>query len=178
MAQEVILVSDVPGLGQVGDVRTVKDGYARNYLIPKKLALVSTPNTKRRFELQKEKLEAQRKEHFERAKAQSERVGKVGLVFERSVGQGGRLYGAVTPMDVANELNKQGAAIEKRSILMSGPIKSLGEHTIRVRLHSKIVVDVPVKVVPLESKKTSEHPEHVEAMDVAPEIVPTPAEEA
>lgn len=162
MPQEVILLTDVPGLGQVGDSKTVKDGYARNYLIPQELAVPANANIKKRFERQKSKLEQARVDQLAQAKAQAERVSKVGLVFERTVGQGGRLFGAVTPLDIAQEIGKQGATVEKKSILMSGPIKTVGTHQIRVRIHSQVIVDVPVNVIPLETKKGSEHAEHAE----------------
>src|SRR6267142_201510 len=125
MAQSVILISDVPGLGQLGDNCKVKNGFARNYLIPHRLAMLATPDALKRFERQKEKLTQERDKQLERSKGLSEKISKVGLVFERPVGQGGRLFGSVTPMDIAAELSKQGASVEKKSILMNGSIKTL-----------------------------------------------------
>lgn len=147
MAQEVILLSDVPGLGQIGEQKKVKDGYARNFLVPKKLAVYATVNSVNRAERQKGKIAALREKHLAQAQTVSEKLSKVGLVFERFVGQGGKLYGSVTPLDIAEELARQGATVEKRSILMHGPIKALGDHIVRVRVHSKVVVDIPVKVI-------------------------------
>lgn len=172
MAQSVILISDVPGLGQLGDTCKVKEGFARNYLIPQRLAMVATPDALRRFERQKEKLAEARTKQLERSKSFAEKISQVGLVFDRPVGQGGRLFGSVTPLDIAAELSKQGVSVEKKSILMNGPIRSVGDHTIRVRIHSQVVVDVPVKVVGREAKKTSEHPEHPES------LVETPLQQA
>jgi large subunit ribosomal protein L9 len=146
MPQTVILLSDVPGLGQVGDQKKVKDGYARNYLLPQRLAVVATPNAVNRFERQKEKISTERENQLGQAKSLAEKVSKVGLVFERPVGPGGRLFGSVTSLDIANELAKQGASVERKSVLMHGPIKSAGDHKIKVRIHSKVVVDIPVKV--------------------------------
>jgi large subunit ribosomal protein L9 len=162
MPQSVILLSDVPGLGQIGDVCKVKEGFAYNYLIPQRKALIATPDAVKRIEKQKEKLAAEREKHLAKSRSLAEKVSKVGLVFERPVGQGGRLFGSVTPLDVTSELAKQGASIEKKSILMNGPIKTVGDHTIRVRIHSKVVVDVPVKVIGMEAKKESVHQEHAE----------------
>lgn len=161
MPQSVILTSDVPGLGQVGDQVKVKDGYARNYLIPQRLAVTANANTLKKFELQKAKLASERDAQLDRAKALSEKLSKVGLVFERPVGQGGRLFGSVTSQDVANELARQGASVEKRSILMTGSIRTVGDHGIRVRIHSKVIIDIPVKVIGLQTETKSEHPEHV-----------------
>ena len=161
MPQNVILTSDVPGLGQVGDVCKVKDGYARNYLIPQRLAVVATANATKKFERQKEKLESEKNTQLERAKSLADKLSKVGLVFERPVGQGGRLFGSVTSLDIANELGRQGASVEKRSILMTGAIKTAGDHGIRVRIHSKVIIDIPVKVIGMQTETKSEHPEHV-----------------
>lgn len=162
MPQQVILTSDVPGLGQVGDVCKVKEGYARNYLLPQRLAIIATPNSVKRFERQKEKLNAAREGQLTSAKAMADKLSKVGLDFERPMGQGGRLFGSVTSLDIANELARQGVTVEKRSILMNGAIKTVGDHAIRVRIHSKVVVDIPVKVRGLQTETKSEHAEHVE----------------
>ena len=153
MAQEVILISDVPGLGQLGDHRKVKDGFARNYLIPQRLAVIANSNSIKRFEKQKEKLSADRNRQLAQSKTLAEKISKVGLVFERPVGQGGRLFGSVTPADIVTELAKQQTTVEKKSVLMNGPIKTAGDHVVRVRIHSQITIDVPVKVVGKEVKK-------------------------
>jgi large subunit ribosomal protein L9 len=162
MPQQVILTSDVPGLGQVGDVCKVKDGYARKYLLPQRLAVMATPNAVKRFEKQKEKLNAAREAQLAGAKTVAEKLSKVGLEFERPMGQGGRLFGSVTSMDIATELARQGATVEKRSILMTGAIKTAGDHAIRVRIHSKVIIDIPVKVSGIRTETKSEHAEHVE----------------
>ncbi len=172
MAQSIILLSDVAGLGQLGDQCKVKEGYARNYLIPMRLAMYSTPDAIHRFERQKSKLAVEREKQLTRSKSLSEKVGKVGLVFERPVGQGGRLFGSVTALDISLELSKQGATVEKKSILMNGAIKTVGDHAIRVRIHSQVVVDVPVKVIGRQTEKTSEHPEHPDS------LVETPLQQA
>lgn len=168
MAQSVILLSDVPGLGQLGDHCKVKEGFARNYLIPQRLAMYSTPDALKRYERQKTKLAQEREKQLGRSKTLAEKLSQVGLVFDRPVGQGGRLFGSVTPLDIAAELSKQGASVEKKSILMNGPIKTVGDHTIRVRIHSQVIVDVPVKVIGRETKKTSEHPDHPESLVETP----------
>lgn len=160
MPQSVILLADIPGVGQIGDLCKVKDGFARNYLLPTRKAMVATADAKKRFERQKEKLMAERDKQLAKSRGLADKVVKAGLVFERPVGLGGRLFGSVNAKDIMQELAKQGATIEKKSILMNGSIKAIGEHTIRVRIHSQVVVDVPVKVVGLEAKKESEHPEH------------------
>ena len=171
MAQQVILTSDVPGLGQVGDLCKVKDGYARNYLLPQRLAVVASANAVKKFELQKEKLAAARESQLTEARNVAEKLSKVGLEFERPVGEGGRLFGSVSSLDIATELARQGATVEKRSILMTGPIKTTGDHAIRVRIHSKVIIDIPVKVSGIQTEKKSEHAEHVEAPLANPEPI-------
>jgi len=156
MPQSVILVSDVPGLGQLGEIRKVKEGFARNYLIPKKLALFATADAIKRFEKQKEKISAEREKRLATSQSLAEKLTKVGLVFERPVGPGGRLFGSVTPHDIVTELGKYGVAVEKKSVLMNGVLKSVGQHTIRVRIHSQVMVDVPVSVTGREATKAAE----------------------
>ncbi len=153
MPHEIILISDVPGLGQFGEVHKVKPGYARNYLIPKKLAIFATPNSMKKFEKQKEKISEAREKQLTSSKGLAEKIAKVGLVFERTLGPGGRLYGSVTPHDIVVELAKQGVSVEKKSVLMHSALKTVGDQTIRVRIHSKVVVDLPVKVVGKETNK-------------------------
>jgi large subunit ribosomal protein L9 len=133
----------------------VREGYARNYLIPQRVAVFATPDAIKRFEKQRKKLEAEREKIFSRSRSLGDKLAKVGLVFERPVGQGGRLFGSVTPLDIVSELAKQEITVEKRSVLLNGPIKTLGDHTVRIRLHSQVVIDVPLKVKALEVKKGS-----------------------
>jgi large subunit ribosomal protein L9 len=166
MPKSVVLLSDVPGLGQIGDHKKVKDGYAFNYLIPEKLAVIATPDILKKIERQKAKLAEQREAQLANSKTMAEKIGKLGLVFERPLGPGGKLFGSVTPLDIAAELSKHGASVEKKSVLMNGPIKAAGDHTVRVRVHSQVVVDIPVKVIGQEVKKDSEHAAPVEEIEV------------
>jgi len=169
MPQSVILLTDVPGLGQVGDVRNVKEGYARNYLIPQKVAVPATPNNVKRFEQQKEKIAKAREDQLGRAKTQAEKLSKVGLVYERPLGPGGKLFGSVTAIDIVADLAKEGAPIEKRSVLLDGPLKTTGEHTVRVRIHSKVIVDIPVKIIgkALTQEKSAAETKEEDADDAA-----------
>jgi large subunit ribosomal protein L9 len=166
MPKSVVLLSDVPGLGQIGDNKRVKDGYAFNYLLPQKLAVIATPDILKKIERQKSKLATQRDAQLATSKTLAEKIGKLGLVFERPLGPGGKLFGSVTPLDIAAELARHGATVEKKSVLMNGPLKSAGDHTVRVRVHSQVVVDIPVKVIGLEVKKDSEHAAPVEEIEV------------
>lgn len=166
MSQSVILVHDVPGLGQVGELKKVKDGYARNYLLPHRYAILATANAIKRADKQKEKIAQQREKQLKTAQSLAEKLSKVGLVFERPVGPGGRLFGSVTSFDIASELSKQGVSVEKKSVLMDAALKNLGDHIIRVRIHSKVMVNIPVKINAIavkESKSEESSPESEEA---------------
>jgi large subunit ribosomal protein L9 len=157
MPMNVILVSDVPGLGEVGEAHKVKDGYARNFLIPRHLAILATPDALKRIEKQKAKIIATREKQLETSKTVAGKLSKVGLVFERTLGPGGRLYGSVTPHDIAAELAKSGVSVEKKSILMHSALKNVGDSVVRVRIHSQVVVDVPVKIIGKALNKNDEH---------------------
>ena len=161
MPQSIILMSDVPGLGQIGEIHKVKDGYARNYLLPQRLAVLATPNGVKRVEKQKEKLATERAKQLSASQGLAEKVSKVGLVFERPVGPGGRLFGSVTSLDIVSEFSRQGVTVEKKSVLMDMAIKTLGDHVVRVRIHSKVAVDVPVKIIGVENKKDQEVEEEI-----------------
>ena len=163
MAQNIILKSDVPGLGQVGDKCKVKNGYALNYLYPQGLAVLATKNAINKADRQRGKLEAQREKQLTDAKAVAEKLSKVGLEFHRPVGLGGRLFGSVTPLDIMTELGLRGAKVEKRSVLMPAPIRVVGDHAIRVRVHSQVIVDIPIKVIGKEQKSPTEIVDEAEA---------------
>jgi large subunit ribosomal protein L9 len=156
MPHSVILLSDVPGLGQVGEIHKVKVGYARNYLIPKRLAIFATADALKRFEKQKEKILVAREKQISHSKGLAEKLSKVGLVFERTLGPGGRLFGSVSPYDIVTELAKLGLSVEKRSVLMHAALKTTGDHVVRIRIHSQVVVDVPVKIIGKEMNKAHE----------------------
>ncbi len=174
MSQDVILLADVPGLGQIGEQKKVKDGYARNYLIPQKLAVFATANAVKRADRQKGKIDQLREKQLGQAQTVAQKLSKVGLVFERFVGQGGKMYGSVSAIDVAEELSKQGATVEKKSILMHGPIKTVGDHTIRVRVHSKVTVDIPVKVVGhVKKEETGDETSVLDAAEDTSELTET-----
>ncbi len=143
---KIILKSDVEGLGNLGEIVTVKPGYARNYLIPKGFAIEATEGNLRQFETEKEawkkKQERLREEH-EKLKAAIEGVS---LTFTRRAGEDEKLFGSVTSMDIAAALREKGFHIDKRSIQLDEPIKTLGEFDIGVKLAKDIVATVKVQV--------------------------------
>ncbi|HHD10999.1 MAG TPA: 50S ribosomal protein L9 [Deltaproteobacteria bacterium] len=143
---KIILKSDVEGLGNLGEIVTVKPGYARNYLIPKGFAIEATEGNLRQFETEKEawkKKQERLREEQEKLKAAIEGVS---LTFTRRAGEDEKLFGSVTSMDIAAALREKGFHIDKRSIQLDEPIKTLGEFNIGVKLAKDIVATVKVQV--------------------------------
>ena len=146
---EVILREHVENLGERGQVVKVADGYARNYLLPRKLALPATPANMKVVERQRKIAEA--REAAERSDAQSlaGRLTQVELVMERRVGENETLYGSVTAADIAQGLAEKGFEVDKRRIHLDEPIKQIGETAVPVKLYRDVVAQVRVKVVPI-----------------------------
>jgi len=144
---EVILREHVEHLGARGDVVKVTPGYARNYLLPRKLALAVTENNKRQIEREKKLAEARDMEEKSAAEAVAARIGALEIEISRRVGENDALYGSVTSADVAQALKDKGFEVDKRKIQMAEPLKALGESTIPVKIHREVVAQVKVKVV-------------------------------
>ncbi|MGC8907467.1 MAG: 50S ribosomal protein L9 [Desulfomonilaceae bacterium] len=150
----VILLEHIDNLGTVGQTVKVKDGYARNYLLPKKLACLATPQNQNYYKTIIESRLKKLAKAKSAADQQAERLSAVTLEFVRkSRDQDARLFGSVTPADVATALAAQGYEIDKRRITLSEPIKRLGEYTASVRLHPEVSAKITIKVVPEESSK-------------------------
>ena len=144
---EVILRDHVENVGRRGEVVKVADGYARNYLLPRKLALVATPGNLKQIERERVKLDAKEAEEKSAAEAIAARLSGLQIVISRRVGETDALYGSVTSADIAEALDKQGFETDKRRIGLREPIKKLGELTVPVKLHREVVVQLPVRVV-------------------------------
>ena len=144
---EVILRDHVENVGKRGEVVKVADGYARNFLLPRKLALVATPGNLKQVERERVKLDAKELEEKTAAEAVASRMSGIEVVISRKVGETEALYGSVTSSDIAESLAKKGFDIDKRKIGLREPIKKLGEQTVPVKLHREVTVQVPVKVV-------------------------------
>jgi large subunit ribosomal protein L9 len=145
---EVILRETIDTLGRAGQVVKVKAGYARNYLLPRKLAYPATPGNLKVIEFERQSLirkDAKQKEEAEQLKGMLE---KVEIVIRRKVGEQNTLYGSVTNSDVADELEKKGYQIEKRKIHMEDHIKQIGQFDIPVRLFKDVIANVKLKVEP------------------------------
>jgi large subunit ribosomal protein L9 len=144
----VILLQDVEGLGKAGDLKDVANGYARNYLLPKRMAAGATPqllaNYQQRIAAEQRKLEKQ----VDQNRQQAERLGQVTLTFKARVGSQGRLYGSITSQDIAAGLREsEGIAIDRRKIELSDPIRALGTYMVPVKLAQKLEPKITVNVV-------------------------------
>jgi large subunit ribosomal protein L9 len=144
---EVILKEPVETLGGRGDIVKVADGYARNYLLPRKLALAVTAGNKRQIEAERQRALAREKEERAGAEALAARLAQVECVVARRVGEKDTLYGSVTSADVADALTRLGFEVDKRKIQLEEPIKALGEYSVPLKLHKDVVAPIKVLVV-------------------------------
>jgi large subunit ribosomal protein L9 len=143
---QVILLQRIGRLGQMGDVVNVKDGFARNFLLPQKKALRATEENRKRFESERTQLEANNLEQKKEAEAVAERLKGKTFVAIRSAGDTGQLYGSVSARDIAEVVTAGGFTIERRQVIMEHPIKSLGLHETSVALHPEVIVKVTLNV--------------------------------
>ena len=143
---QVILLQRIGKLGQMGDVVTVKDGFARNYLLPQKKALRATEDNKKSFDGQRAQLEANNLEQKKEAEAVATKLNGKTFVSIRSAGDTGQLYGSVSTRDIADVVTAGGFTVDRRQVIMDKPIKTLGVHDIRVALHPEVVVKVALNV--------------------------------
>ena len=144
---KIILLDDVAKVGRRGEVQDVSDGYARNYLIPQKLAVAATPGNLRNLE----HIQRQQESKAARIQADAESVRQriEGLTYEqrRQASEEGKLFGSVTSQDIADFLGRSGIQVERRHIALDEPIKTLGEHAVPVRLHAGVTAQLKVAVL-------------------------------
>ena len=148
MAIEVILKEHVEHLGRRGEIVKVADGYARNYLFPRKLALAVTAENKRTIERERAKADAKEAEELKGAQAIAAELQNVEVSIARRVGEHDTLYGSVTTGDIADALAARNVEIDRRKIQLADPLKTLGEHTVPVKVHRDLTVDLKVRIVP------------------------------
>jgi len=145
---QIILLEKVVNLGNLGDIVKVKDGYARNFLIPNKQARRATKEALAEFEVRRAELEKIAAEKLAIAQAQGEKLAGSTVQINQKAGVDGRLFGSVTNADIADALVKQGFAVEKAQVrLPEGPLKLVGEHAVQISLHTDVLVDVNVAVI-------------------------------
>ena len=148
MPIEVILKEHVEHLGQRGEIVRVADGYARNFLFPRNLALKVTDENKRQIERERALAEAREAEEVQMAQALAHRLEAFEIEIARRVGEQDMLYGSVTAADVAEALAAREITVDRRKVQLNEPLKTLGEHTVPVKLHREVTANVKIKVVP------------------------------
>jgi len=146
---KVILLADVKGLGKADDIVEVNDGYARNFLFKKNLALEATPTNLNAIKLKKGSLAEKSRRELIAAQEAGRTLAGQNITLEMKSGEGGRLYGAVTAMDVAAALEKKGYKIDKKQISIKNPIKMIGSCEVGLKLHPEVSVNITVDVVAL-----------------------------
>lgn len=147
---KVILLSDVNGLGKVDDIVVVNDGYARNFLFKKEMALEATSTNLNTIKLRKGSQAKRAKEELEEAGILAKKLAGQRIVLQMKSGEGGRLYGAVTAIDIAAALDKKGFKADKKNIILKSPIKSVGEYEISMKLHPEVMASVIVEITTAE----------------------------
>jgi large subunit ribosomal protein L9 len=145
---KIILREDVPSLGKGGELVEVKPGYGRNYLLPRGLAVAANPRNVREIEHQKQVAGAKAAKAKASAEALAKRLADTPVSLKRKVGEQDKLYGSVTAMDIAEALGQRGLSIDRRSIDLAEPIKTVGEFEVPVKLHHEVAGKVKVKVEP------------------------------
>ena len=148
---KIILKQDVDSLGMVGQTFEVKEGFARNYLIPKGMALEATKQNIRLMESQKKNIDEKRLKAKDEAERAKQSLSELVVTIAQKVGEEDKLYGSVTSMDIADQLEKKGVALDRKRIKLDRPIKTLGEFMVPVKLHPEVTATIKVVVVPLET---------------------------
>jgi large subunit ribosomal protein L9 len=146
---KVILTDEIRGLGARGEIVTVKDGYARNFLIPKNLAREATPGNLKSIEQERKKWALLAQQEQDQARKAADAVKGTKVTIEKRTGEHGQLFGSVTANDIADALEAKGLQVDKRRIELAHPIKNLGVHDVEIRLHKDVSAHIQVEVVPI-----------------------------
>lgn len=144
---QVLLLQPIHGLGAEGDTVTVRAGYARNFLLPRRLALPITQANKKHVDSLLKAREAREQKEFEQARELSERVEKTSIAIAVKTGEGGKMFGAVTANDLIERLKEEGIELGKKQLLIEAPIKELGSHSATVKLHPDVETELKFEVV-------------------------------
>lgn len=186
----VLLREDVDNLGGRGEIVKVKAGYARNYLLPRNMALLATKGNIKQIENERAALLRKAATEKSTAEAQAEQYKGLSLSFERKAGEEGALFGSVTTMDIAEAIQAKGYEIDRRRLILKDAIKQVGEYTVGWKLHREVTIDIPVSVVPeggAPEAKAEEAPKEPKEEakgkkkteeTAAPEVAAEPAAEA
>ena len=143
---KVIIQKDIPNLGDAGDIKEVADGYARNYLLPKKLVLAASEGSKRSIEHQKRLIKLKKDKRKKVSEKIAESISAIEITLTALVGEEDKLFGSITSMDIAKKLKELGYDIDKRKILLENPIRQLGEYSIQIKLDEGLTSSIKVIV--------------------------------
>jgi large subunit ribosomal protein L9 len=149
---KIILLKDMDDLGLEGDIINVKRGYARNYLIPRDFALEANEQNIKLIDSKRKKIELRKLKAKEDAEKIREQLAEMKITIAQKVGEEDRLYGSVTSMDIASEMEKTGVTIDRRKILLEKPIKNLGEYKIPIKIYPGVTGSIKVAVVPEQTE--------------------------
>ena len=155
---ELLLLQPVENLGNEGDTITVKTGYARNFLLPRGLAIPVTRANKKQIESLQDRSEKRRASELEAAQQLSAKLETFQIVFAVKTGPGGKMFGSVTAQDLVSRIGEEGVELDKKQVSLYNPVKSLGKHTTRIRLHPEVSIDFEFEVVsenPIEEDAAS-----------------------
>lgn len=144
---EILLLKPVEGLGAEGDQVKVRAGYARNYLLPREIAAPLTQANRKQIEALKKRRSAREATELQGAQALAEKLAKVSVAFAVKTGEGGKMFGAITSADLHEKLVQAGVEIDKKKIHLHTPVKTLGKHEVKIKLHADVSVDVSFDVV-------------------------------
>jgi len=176
---EIVLLERVQHLGQMGDVVKVRDGYARNFLLPQKKALRATKDNLVQFEKTRAQLEARNLERRQEAEAVGVKLKGQSFIIVRSAGETGHLYGSVSGRDIADVVTAGGVSVSRGQISLERPIKTVGLHPVKVVLHAEVIVDITINVARSQDEAERQaRGENVLAKDDAADEETVAAEEA
>ena len=155
---KLLLKVDVQGLGDCGDAVEVKDGYGKNFLIPKGQAILATPKNLKQFNHQKSIVQSRLKKEQISAEAQAKDIDKITCIFKKKAGDNGKLFGTVTTQEISENLRMQGIDLDRRKLQLKEPIKSLGDFDLSIKLHPEVTATLKITVAQdaIEEKKTIE----------------------
>lgn len=171
----ILLREDIDSLGGRGEIVRVKSGYARNYLLPKGIAILATKGNIKQVEKERETLLKKAAHERSTAQAQADQMKDIALNFERKAGETGTLFGSVTSMDITEALTAKGYEIDRKQVNLKDAIKEIGEYTVGVKLHREVTLDIPVTVtaeggsVEVKSKKADKPAEVEETKNASDE---------
>jgi large subunit ribosomal protein L9 len=144
---EIILIEDVPSLGKSGDLVRVSDGYARNYLLPRRKAMKATATGLKAVEQERHLVQNKQDKLEQEAQELAQRIEEISCTVAKPAGEEGKLFGAVTSADIEEALREQGVSVDRKKIVLEEPIKNLGVYTVSLKLHSSVVAQLKLWVV-------------------------------